>query len=75
MQIPVEVIFSQRVKGGVFEGNGSTGEWWCQGKLVASWKRGKNGDAIVTWHAKRPRNGKADQRLVEWPFGKLKGRA
>ena len=51
MKVPTEVIFySQIVKGGVFEGNGSTGRWTRNGELIAEWKRGKDGSAVVTWH-------------------------
>jgi hypothetical protein len=48
VHIPVEILFSD-IKGGVFETDGYTGQWWRGGKLVAEWKRVK-GKAVVTWH-------------------------
>lgn len=54
MRVPVEVVFYMQVckhLGGLIEGKGSTGRWFKGKKTYAEWKRGKDGKAVVTWHA------------------------
>jgi hypothetical protein len=49
VKIPVELLFSP-IKDGHFEETGPhSGEWWRGGRVIAEWRRDKNGDAVVTW--------------------------
>jgi hypothetical protein len=50
MKVPLEIVRSP-IKGGFWIETGlHSGEWHKDGKLIASWSRGKDKKAVVTWH-------------------------
>jgi hypothetical protein len=52
MNIPAELLLAVVAKkGGAFLETGRySGEWRKDGQLIATWSRGKNKKAVVTWH-------------------------